>query len=236
MGEPWPTLCTALIPPFAATLTHSVPLICPHKLTLHLLHPIPHAAHPLCCAAVTNGSCLFECSTPGIKSKAAPTSAAAAGERPWPSPPTPLCSSAPSRVRALVDTYIAMAAEASPHPCSTTYACSRNARSCFELLRALSQNLHAFPLAPPVAAASPARASPVRVRTVQCRAIAAPAKEAHAPAQGPIILNGQVLHSSTEKQLEIVRDLGTSGYLQKQVRPERQQQQRVSLGHMCCRC
>lgn len=110
---------------------------------------------------------------------------------------------------------------------------SRNARSCFELLRALSQNLHAFPLATPVAAASPARASPVRVRTVQCRAIAAPAKEAHAPAQGPIILNGQVLHSSTAKQLEIVRDLGSSGYLQKQVRAgQRQQQQRASRPHV----
>jgi hypothetical protein len=111
---------------------------------------------------------------------------------------------------------------------------SRNARSCFELLRALSQNLDAFPVAPLVAAASAARASPVRVRTVQCRAIAAPAKEAHAPAQGPIILNGQVLHSSTEKQLEIVRDLGSSGYLQKQVRPgeQRQQQRRVLQPHV----
>ena len=58
----------------------------------------------------------------------------------------------------------------------------------------------------------------MRVRTVQCRAIAAPAKEAPAqPAQGPIIMNGQVLHSATEKQLELVRGLGKSGYLQKSV-------------------
>lgn len=64
--------------------------------------------------------------------------------------------------------------------------------------------------------------APVRVRTVQCRAIAAPAKEAQPaaqPAQGPIIINGQVLHSSTEKQLELVRHLSKSGYLQKQVLP-----------------
>lgn len=72
---------------------------------------------------------------------------------------------------------------------------------------------------------------------MQCRAIAAPAKEvkpAAQPAQGPIIMNGQVLHSSTEKQLEIVRDLGKSGYLQKQVRVR---QQRLScLGLKCGRC
>jgi hypothetical protein len=30
-------------------------------------------------------------------------------------------------------------------------------------------------------------------------------------------MNGQVLHSSTEKQLELVRHLSKSGYLQKQV-------------------
>lgn len=62
--------------------------------------------------------------------------------------------------------------------------------------------------------------APVRVRTVRCQAIAAPAKEApSAPAaQGPIIMNGQILHSSTEKQLELVRGLSQSGYLQKQVR------------------
>lgn len=56
---------------------------------------------------------------------------------------------------------------------------------------------------------------------MRCQAIAAPpAKEApSAPAaQGPIIMNGQILHSSTEKQLELVRGLSQSGYLQKQVR------------------
>ena len=67
-------------------------------------------------------------------------------------------------------------------------------------------------------AGSAARA-PVRVRTVKCRAIAAPPKEAqHAPTVGPIIMNGQVLHSATEKQLELVRGMSTNGYLQKQVR------------------
>lgn len=64
---------------------------------------------------------------------------------------------------------------------------------------------------------------------MQCRAIAAPAKEApSAPAQGPIIMNGQVLHSSTQQQLEIVRGLG-QGYLQKQVGEKERQRQ-----HLVC--
>jgi hypothetical protein len=62
--------------------------------------------------------------------------------------------------------------------------------------------------------------APGRARAVVVRAVAAPAKEAPAaqPAQGPIIMNGQILHSSTAHQLEIVRSLGKSGHLEKQVR------------------
>jgi hypothetical protein len=70
-----------------------------------------------------------------------------------------------------------------------------------------------------ISAGTSARA-PGRTRAVVVRAVAAPAKEAPAaqPAQGPIIMNGQVLHSSTAQQLEIVRGLGKSGHLEKQVR------------------
>lgn len=65
---------------------------------------------------------------------------------------------------------------------------------------------------------APVRA-PVRVRsrTIPCNAIAAP--EAPAKAQGPIIMNGQVLHSITQERLELVHHLSKSGYLENQVLP-----------------
>ena len=61
-----------------------------------------------------------------------------------------------------------------------------------------------------------------------CNAVAAPAAPPKAP--GPIIMNGQVLHSCTEERLELVRHLGKSGYLEQQVRARRDGGARAASG------
>lgn len=52
-----------------------------------------------------------------------------------------------------------------------------------------------------------------RQRTVSCNAIAAAERPTQAP--GPIIMNGQILHSITKERLELVQTLGP--YLETQV-------------------
>jgi acyl-[acyl-carrier-protein] desaturase len=61
--------------------------------------------------------------------------------------------------------------------------------------------------------------STCRQRVVRCQAIAAPAERPSTTtaAPGPIIMNGQVLHSITEERLELVKTLGP--YLETQVLP-----------------
>jgi hypothetical protein len=54
------------------------------------------------------------------------------------------------------------------------------------------------------------------MRTVKAQATAAIEKPVvHAKAQGPIILNGQVLHSITQERLELVNSM--SGYVEQNV-------------------
>lgn len=50
---------------------------------------------------------------------------------------------------------------------------------------------------------------------MRCSAVAAPEAPA-AAVQGPIVMNGQVLHSITEERLALVRSIG--GYVEDQVR------------------
>lgn len=57
----------------------------------------------------------------------------------------------------------------------------------------------------------------MRSRRVCCNAVAAPEAPPAKQQDSPIIMNGQVLHSITHERLELVRSLGTSGYLEKQV-------------------
>lgn len=54
------------------------------------------------------------------------------------------------------------------------------------------------------------RNSTSRQRVVRCQAIAAPAERPSTttPAPGPIIMNGQILHSISEERLELVKSLG----------------------------
>jgi hypothetical protein len=105
---------------------------------------------------------------------------------------------------------VTLAAADLPCPCSTQLA--HNSTVCLTRARRLGCNAWA------AAAGGALRAcGSVRSRRVRCDAVAAP--EAPAKQQdGPIIMNGQVLHSITEERLELIRSLGTSGYLEKQVR------------------
>lgn len=57
----------------------------------------------------------------------------------------------------------------------------------------------------------------VRQRIPTCRAVATEAPPASTKSKGPIILNGQVLHSITEERLELVKSL--TDYVDKQVLP-----------------
>jgi hypothetical protein len=54
-----------------------------------------------------------------------------------------------------------------------------------------------------------------RQRVVRCHAIAAAERPPTVKAQGPIIMNGQVLHSITQERLELVQTLGP--YMESQV-------------------
>ncbi len=69
----------------------------------------------------------------------------------------------------------------------------------------------------PRAVGAPCRASNVnRTHVVRCRAVAATERPRSAAQPGPIIMNGQVLHSITQERLELVKSLGP--YMEQQVR------------------